>query len=371
MNGRRKTIGAQRILIGWIFSVFSLPVFSQAAFHGYEHLFTAPKSYVVHYTTEVPTIDGNISDPAWNTATWTEEFEDIEGSKRPAPAYKTRAKMLWSDSCLLIAAELEDPHVWATLTRHDAIIYYDNDFEVFIDPANNTHQYFEVEVNALNTILDLFMPKPYRNGGAAMLSYNMTGLQSAVTVMGSLNDPADKDKGWTVEMAIPFRAIYIGNQWRPPAEGALWRINFSRVQWQTEIVNGKYVKKKGRNGRPLPEDNWVWSPQGVINMHLPERWGYLQFTKEKSGRKGFVLPVAEKRKQYLWLLYYKQKAFFGKNQRYATSLQDLGLTDGVLIDGTKNSLHMEATTRQFSGYITDQNTTLSINDEGFVRAIKN
>ena len=29
----------------------------------------------------------------------------------------------------------------------------------------------------------------------------------------------------------------------------------------------------------LPEDNWVWSPQGAINMHLPERWGRLRFHK--------------------------------------------------------------------------------------------
>src|SRR3712207_6853585 len=32
--------------------------------------------------------------------------------------------------------------------QHDAIIYHDNDFEVFIDPDNDTHQYFEIEVNA-------------------------------------------------------------------------------------------------------------------------------------------------------------------------------------------------------------------------------
>ena len=25
------------------------------------------------------------------------------------------------------------------------------------------------------------------------------------------------------------------------------------------------------------EDNWVWSPQGRVDMHQPEHWGYLQF----------------------------------------------------------------------------------------------
>ena len=25
------------------------------------------------------------------------------------------------------------------------------------------------------------------------------------------------------------------------------------------------------------EDNWVWSPQGLVDMHVPERWGVVQF----------------------------------------------------------------------------------------------
>jgi hypothetical protein len=38
-----------------------------------------------------------------------------------------------------------------------------------------------------------------------------------------------------------------------------------------QAVEGKYVKQPGR------EDNWVWSPQGAINMHLPEHWGFVRF----------------------------------------------------------------------------------------------
>jgi len=24
----------------------------------------------------------------------------------------------------------------------------------------------------------------------------------------------------------------------------------------------------------------VWSPQGVVNMHVPDRWGYVRFSGE-------------------------------------------------------------------------------------------
>ncbi|HEV7333858.1 MAG TPA: carbohydrate-binding family 9-like protein [Flavisolibacter sp.] len=370
MNRKVERISYVKNVLFWILFISAQQAFSQNSFAGFEHLFTTPKSYLINYTADKLTVDGDLGDKAWQSASWTDDFEDIEGEKKPKPHYRTRAKMLWSDSCLYIAAELEEPHVWASLKQHDAIIYYDNDFEVFIDPSNDTHQYFEIEVNAFNTIMDLFMSKPYRNGGAAMLSYNTTGLQSAVKINGTINKPGDKDKCWTVEMAIPFWAIYIGNHWRPPHDGALWRVNFSRVQWETAVVNGSYIKKKDKNGKPLPEHNWVWSPQGVINMHYPERWGYLLFTKEANSPSEFVLPRDEKRRQYLWLLYYKQKAFFSKHRKYATSLKDLELNDQVRIDNTNNKLSMEATTRQFSGYITDEETILSINHEGFVQTIK-
>ena len=109
---------------------------------------------------------------------------DIEGSLKPNPPLQTKVKMLWDDSCLYIAAQINDPGVWATLTHHDDIIFRDNDFEVFINPNNTTHQYFELEFNALNTVFDLFLNKPYRNGGNAMINWNAEGLRSAVKIAG-------------------------------------------------------------------------------------------------------------------------------------------------------------------------------------------
>ena len=360
-----------KIILLALLSYFPFDSISQISFAGFEHLFVPPKTYIAPYAKHALNVDGDISDKAWQAATWTDSFMDIEGDKKPQPKYRTRAKMLWNDSCLFVAVELQEPHIWANLKQHDNIVYYDNDFEVFIDPTNDAHQYFEIEVNALNTILDLFMPKPYRNGGVAMLSYNATGLLSAVKVHGTLNHPNDKDSCWVIEMAIPFRSIYLGNKWSPPVNGALWRINFSRVQWETEIAEGKYIKRKDASGKILPEHNWVWSPQGVINMHYPERWGYLQFTTDTIRSATFILPQFEKRKQYLWLLYYKQKAYFSKHRKYAASLKDLKITTSDLqVNGDKNVLTMEATTRQFTIYITDNTNTLSINDEGFVQTLK-
>src|SRR5690242_2862996 len=93
-----------------------------------------PRSYLCQRATTPPVIDGKIEEAAWAGAPWTAEFVDIQGQAKPKPRWRTRAKQLWDDKFLYIAAELEEPHLWATLTNHDAVIFQDPDFEVFIDP---------------------------------------------------------------------------------------------------------------------------------------------------------------------------------------------------------------------------------------------
>jgi hypothetical protein len=323
----------------------------------------------VSYTKVPPVIDGDINDVVWQQAKWTADFQDIEGDLQPRPALQTNVKMLWGDSCLYIAAQIKDTNVWAYIKQHDEIVFLDNDFEVFINPNNTTHQYFEMEFNALNTVLDLFLNKPYRNGGNAMFGWNPEGLRSAVKVQGTLNNPLDTDKGWTIEMAIPYKAISLGNNVQVPAEGTLWRINFSRVEWDTKVVDDKYVKLKDNAGHNLPEHNWVWSPQGVVDMHYPERWGYLQFTKENNA--AFSLPYAEQQKHYLWLIYYGEKLAYSKHHAYTRSLKEFDLADETTISNRLNTLKIEATSHQFMAMITDDSNkiTWTINQDGLIKQL--
>src|SRR4051794_16712954 len=88
-----------------------------------------PRGYVCVWARMPITIDGKLEDPAWKAVPWTADFVDIEGKARPGPRLRTRVKMLWDDRAFYIAAELEEPHVWGTLTKHDSVIFQDNDFE--------------------------------------------------------------------------------------------------------------------------------------------------------------------------------------------------------------------------------------------------
>jgi hypothetical protein len=237
-----------------------------------------PRTYIIPRADQSIKIDGREDDPSWKKAPFTEDFIDIEGQK--IPNQKTRLKMLWDEEFLYIYAHLEEKHIWATLKNRDTIIFYNNDFEVFVSPSNSNHNYGEIEINALNTVWDLLLDRPYNTKGNPIFNWNIQNLKSAVHIEGTLNNPKDTDQYWSVEMAIPMRALteLKRSPGGKPKIGEQWRINFSRVQWDHDLIDNRYYRKK-ENGKYLRENNWVWSSQGVINMHLPEHWGYIEFAE--------------------------------------------------------------------------------------------
>lgn len=222
-------------------------------------------------------------------------------------------KIRWDDEFLYIAGSLQDPDIWANVTKHDDVIYHDNDFEVFVDPAGSTHFYKEFEINAADTTWDLCLNRPYLNGGYENSSrtfpgagWDMPAARTAVQVEGELGRPGPEWRRWTVEMALPIRDLMLNNTRRAPAAGRLWRINFSRVEWRVRYTDGVYSKTGG------PEDNWVWAAMGAVNMHMPERWGYLQFAE------GPVNGTAPRRDPY-WTLRTVAYALYDAQLAYAAA----------------------------------------------------
>lgn len=283
----------------------------------------APLSYSCPLVAEPPLVDGRLDDPAWNEATWSADFQDIEGDLRPAPFHRTRMKLVWDKHALYIGAELEEAHLWATYDQRDMVIYHENDFEVFIDPDGDNHDYFELEINALGTEWDLYLTRPYRDSGDALDHWDMRGLTSAIGLSGTLNDPGDRDEGWIVELAIPWNALRQGgHRTMPPEPGDRWRINFSRVQYHLDHDGGVYTRRRDESGNALPEFNWVWSPQGLIAMHYPERWGVVEF----STRARAFDPLQDSALlagEVLMQLYYSQRELQEHSGSFATSTAGL------------------------------------------------
>ncbi|MBW4082582.1 carbohydrate-binding family 9-like protein [Paenibacillus sp. S150] len=300
----------------------------------------APRSYLCLRAEGGLTLDGRLDKAFWDKAPWTEDFVDIEGGRKQVPSKRTRVKMLWDDEYFYFGAELADDEIWATLTERDSVIFNDNDFEIFIDPDGDTHRYYEFEINALNTVWDLLLVTPYRDGGPPVNGWDIQGLRTAVHIDGELNNPYADNRSWSVEVAMPWSALKeCAAGGRPPLAGECWRVNFSRVQWRVETQDGRYRKQVNpATGKPYPEDNWVWSPQGIVNMHYPELWGYVVFggagatggegqevrraqQPQHAERHGdFVLPPDELIKWRLRRLYYRQRNHYAEHGRFTDDL---------------------------------------------------
>jgi len=331
----------------------------------------SPPHYICYRAPQALTIDGRLDEPAWKKAAWTELFVDIQGTLKPKPRFKTRAKMLWDGGYFYLGAELEEPDIWAKLTERDSIIFYDNDFEVFIDPTGSTHLYYELEINAFGTEWDLLLVKPYRDGGPAVHAWDIRGLKTKVYCDGTINRPGDKDKGWSIEIALPWEVLKeCAPDKKPPRGGDQWRANFSRVEYRVEVKDGKSTKVNDpATGKPLPEDNWVWAPTGLINIHYPELWGYVQFSDLMAGegKDTFRGRPEEAAKWALRQVYYKEKTYFMKNDRYSGSLVELGIGE-IKVPDYRWPPRIEATQSQWEAFLESEDGRggVWINQEGRV-----
>lgn len=291
-------------------------------------------------------LDGNIEKGFWDDAEFTDYFIDIEGDNKAKPRFKTRAKMLWDDEKFYFGAILEGDEIWGTLEERDSVIFQDNDFEIFIDPTSDTHTYYEFEINAKNTVWDLFLTKPYRDGGKPVNAWDIQGLKTAVYIDGELNNPKANNRRWMVEVVMPFSVLkQCANPYsRGPIVGEYWRINFSRVHWRVDKTGDEYTKSINPNtGNCYPEDNWVWAPTGLVNIHYPELWGFVFFAGEDEK---YEIPENEKIKWELRRLYYNQQEYYDINDIFTTDFEkikgDWKYTIDPTIEITKNTFEISS-----------------------------
>lgn len=164
-----------------------------------------------------------------------------------APKQATRVSLGWDAQALHILFVAEDAHPWATLREHDAPLYKEEVFEVFLDPEGDGLGYFELEVNPNNAVLDGAMRR-VRSGYRKDFGWHCTGLETAVRVFPG---------GWAAELRIPFTSVAAA----PPAPGQRWRANFTRID-----------RPPGE-----PRELSAWSPTGLAQFHVPSRFGVLEF----------------------------------------------------------------------------------------------
>ena len=268
--------------------------------------FPWPESRIAHYIAHRSpgpiAVDGRLDEADWKAAQRSPRFSDLV---RGEPGiHDTRAAVLWDDEHLYVGYWVEEPFVEGTLTERDSLIYKNNDVELFIAGRD---AYYELEVNSLGTIYEVFFiwEEAYEKAGYARIpefdrgnegvrsfrgvgfknhprgprigfwKWDLPGLRTAVHVDGTVNDNSDRDRGWTVELAIPWRGLARlarpDGPSLPPADGDVWRMDFSRFNQYKEAPPAK------------DPGGWAWSPHGAWDSHIPEVFPYVRFSTRPVG----------------------------------------------------------------------------------------
>lgn len=258
--------------------------------------------YVCRRTSRPPMIDGRLDEDCWRRTSRSSRFVDLVTG---TPGFlETRMAALWDEAGLYIAFWVDEPNVQAALTERDSFIWTENDVELFIGGPDC---YYEFQINARGTVYEVFYvwQDALRRGGYfdrpefdltsggvdilggfqdasrhgrhprgkrwAFMTWDFPGLRSAVHVDGTLNDDRDVDRGWTVEIALPWKGMDILAQGRPcpPRPGDVWRMDFSRFE---------ALSSCGQRVRPDP--GWALNKHGVYDSHVPECFSFIHFSTD-------------------------------------------------------------------------------------------
>lgn len=285
-----------------------------------------PVCDILYRTPRPITIDGVMDSKEWADIPYLSDLVDIEGKDEFKPHLSTKMKIAYDDKYFYIAADMETPTLWGEFTKRDDVMCLENDFEVFMDLSGDTHDYLEFEINARNAVWDLLMTKPYRDGGKCYNGFNYLDHKTAVKTFGTINNPNDTDKGWSVEIAIPWNELLEARPGdRKPIDGEQYRVNFLRIEYPLKVVDGKYVKDVNPKYGNETGNHWTWSPVGRVDLHSPDLYGYIQVSDKVAGTETvkFNANPDEQIKWMLRRLYYRQKQYNGEAKEYAKNLATL------------------------------------------------
>lgn len=206
-------------------------------------------------------LTGKLDHPAWQQAAAVPLVDAVTG--QPG-RYKTDVRLLYSDHYLYVGFYCEDDYIWGTITERDGPIYDEECIEVFLNPADTRHQYYEINLSPQNVVYDANVlngrtPENAFGKFVAQPQWHLENLTTAVWIDGQLNEPGNA-RSWTAEYAIALADLY-GAPHIPPLPGDTWRVNFYRID----------------SPQKDQREHYAWSPTGRAAFHLPWKFGYLKF----------------------------------------------------------------------------------------------
>jgi hypothetical protein len=211
-----------------------------------------------------PAIDGKLDEEVWRTATSLGPFVDTDSGRGVSASHPVAAsaKIGWDADRLYLAfivadkhpvapfpRSTVDPHLWSSASA----------VEIMLQPGDlgDNRDYYEIQVDTAGAVFDTHWDDymmPLQGGPANRVFGHQEwscDAERAATV--------DPDRGYVVEVALPWRALAPGRTPIPPHAGDIWRLNLYSFRDGQQLALG-------------------WSPiRGQGNFHRSSRFGRIQF----------------------------------------------------------------------------------------------
>jgi hypothetical protein len=230
---------------------------------------SAPKRVVIPKLRGTINVDGDLREEVWAKAARLNPFFKNDGSGRERE--NTEVRLWYDDTALYLAWTCRDADIQATFTERDSKFWEEEVVEFFITgpggyptlgSTNQSSRYYELQWNPLRGVFDAIIENDIDERGVSKKftgdwNYTAKGMKSAVKVVGTVSNSADKDEFWQVEVIVPFADL---GQPAPKAKH-VWRANFYR-----------FNREKNQ-----PAELLSWSPTLTRSFHEPGRFGFIEF----------------------------------------------------------------------------------------------
>ena len=196
-------------------------------------------------------LNGNGNAVEWNTT----DYLELSKRRNGAMDYKTKMKILYSETGIYCLYQCEDKIITSTIKADFEDIFNEDVVEAFFWPEESSIIYFEYELSPYNYELPILVPN-YNGKFLGWRPWHYEG-NKKTRHAATINKEGDKVVSWTAEFFIPYKLME-PLQNMPPQKGMKWRANFYRIDYD-----------KGST-------YWSWRPTRK-NFHDYESFGTIIF----------------------------------------------------------------------------------------------
>jgi hypothetical protein len=222
------------------------------------------RTFACYRASKLLKIDGKLNEEDWKNAPVL-DLSPVPPRKPETPR-PSKARILWDNEFLYLAAEFDDADIFSEETRHDRDTPNGDLFEFFVKPSQRNPYYFEFHVSPRNVTTDLRFSGPGVKVDSQTLGWD-SHLDSRTRVTGTLNQRADTDKGWTVEVRIPWDDFSRASG--TPAAGDKWAFAICRYDYTLD----------------QPLIFYATAAFTAPNFHDLRQWDLMEFRSEPPPKK--------------------------------------------------------------------------------------